>query len=62
MRLWLETRDPPPSWPGLVYVLRYIVMETELADRIEKYYVNPPSNQRPRPTGQSDVINLFMEL
>ena len=59
MRLWLETRDPPPSWSALVYVLRYIVMETELADRIEKYYVNPPSNQRPRPTGQINTINLL---
>ena len=62
MRLWLETRDPPPSWSALVCVLRYIVMETELADRIEKYYVNPPSNQRPRPTGQTDTISLYTKL
>lgn len=46
LRLWL-VNDPPPSWEDLVLVLRYTVMETDLADRIERLYVNPARADRP---------------
>lgn len=46
IRLWVKTN---PSWADLVHVLRYVVMETELADRIEKHYVDPTTVHRPRP-------------
>lgn len=51
LRLWL-INDPPPSWDNLVQVLRYIVMETELADRIERLYVNPAKVLRPQPLSE----------
>lgn len=50
IRAWLENTDPPPSWESLVPVLRYVLLETELADRIERLYVDPSKypNYQPR--------------
>jgi hypothetical protein len=39
IRLWVDHYQP--SWEELVHALRYVIMETELADRIERLYVDP---------------------
>ena len=70
IRAWLENTDPPPSWESLVPVLRSVLLETELADRIERLYVDPSKypNYQPRmPTFSSellegDILILFTVL
>lgn len=62
IRAWLENTDPPPSWESLVPVLRYVLLETELADRIERLYVDPSKypNYQPRmPTFSSELLQCF---
>ena len=43
IRLWMNAN---PTWDDLIHVLRYVIMETELADRIEKLKVQ----RRPLPS------------
>lgn len=48
IRAWMENTDPPPSWVNLLRVLRYVIMEIDLADRIERLYVDPTKGTPPR--------------
>lgn len=38
IRHWLEITDPKPTWEAMVDQIRHTLLETELADRMEKVY------------------------